>query len=134
MHNNAAPISWFWNDTHAYILYHFGIESDKEGFFYSGHFNILLLENFCKILKCQFSSEGEDTSFLFLNIFGHKNHRNVYIHKKKTIKTTKAEMKRKEWQPTLHLSTLSSSVYTKYTVYAFSKNKYVPLTNEAKFM
>ena len=41
-------------------------------------------------------------------------------------------MKRKEWQPTLHLSTLSSSVYTKYTVYAFSKNKYVPLTNEAK--
>ena len=43
-------------------------------------------------------------------------------------------MKRKEWQPTLHLSTLSSSVYTKYTVYAFSKNKYVPLTNEAKFM
>ena len=93
MHNNAAPISWFRNDTHAYILYHFGIESDKEGFFYSGHFNILLLENFRKTLRCQFSSEGEVTSFLFLNIFGHKNHRNVYIHKK-TIKTTKAEMKR----------------------------------------
>ena len=93
MHNNAAPISWFRNDTHAYILYHFGIKSNKEGFFYSGHFNILFLENFCKILKCQFSSEGEVTSFLFLNIFGHKNHRNVYIHKK-TIKTTKAEMKR----------------------------------------
>ena len=44
-------------------------------------------------------------------------------------------MKSKEWQPTLHLSTLSNSVFTKYTtVFAFSKNKYVPLTNEAKFM